>query len=173
MNLDRLPGMRKYFMKWKYFTALLSEKNLDYHCCSSLLIFNDVNVQVIKKVLQGSVLVQQVMYHVDQSLAFAMRRKGADALTAWERAMAVYYGADVDCAVFGNGQSRGIEFGTLKEGMAETNYLVGEEFGEGKQQLVFLAFRNWTNEGNRQYGRYASGLPFLQTRTRDLFSVRK
>lgn len=90
--------------------------------------------------LQSSVLLQGLTHHLGDALSLTRRREFDEALAAWERAMAVYYGEDVDCALFGNAQSRGIEFGTLKEGMAETNYEVGELFGEGGPCIVFLQY---------------------------------
>lgn len=90
-----------------------------------------VFLQVIKKTLQGGVLVQQMAYHLEEAINKASNGNKGGALTSWDKAMAVFYGSDVDCAVFGNGQSRGIEFATLRMGVGLANYLIAEEFGKG------------------------------------------
>ena len=48
-----------------------------------------------------------------------------------ERAMANFFGLESDCAIFGNGQARGIEFGTMRDGVSAANYDLVESFADG------------------------------------------
>lgn len=91
--------------------------------------------QMIKKMLQSSVLVQQMFHHLDSAKLKAESGNLASALKSWDKAMSVYYGADVDCSPFGNGQARGIEFGLMSDGISMTNSAVHSAFLEGAEAL--------------------------------------
>lgn len=92
-------------------------------------------VQVIKKVLQGTVLTQEMLWHLETAISKANDGDFDGALESMEKAMAAFYGVDVDCAPFGNGQARGIEFATTTRGVGLANYKISEAFYEGGQAL--------------------------------------
>jgi len=92
-------------------------------------------VQAVKKLLQASVLVQQFFYHLDSALAKITANNAAGALNSLDRAMAVYYGGDIQCSPFGNGQARGIEFGTVADGVSTTNTKVHAAIKEAGDAL--------------------------------------
>jgi len=93
-------------------------------------------VQMVKKLLQSSVLVQQTYYHMDSAMSSAEEGDGEAALVSWDKAMAAYYGDNVNCSPFGNAQSRGIEFATISEGVSESNKAVHTQFGTGATALA-------------------------------------
>lgn len=92
-------------------------------------------VQMIKKLLQSSVLVQQVFFHIDSALDKAESNNPRGALVSWDKGMATYYGAEEQCSPFGNGQARGIEFDTMRDGVAMTNSAVHGAFLRGGEAL--------------------------------------
>lgn len=53
------------------------------------------------------------------------------ALNYWELALANYYGRDSRCSIYANGQSRGIDFGTMEQGVSATNEQIAKAFGAG------------------------------------------
>lgn len=92
-------------------------------------------VQVVKKLLQSSVLVQQFFFHLDSALAKITANNAAGAISSLDKAMAVYYGGDIQCSPFGNGQARGIEFGTVADGVSATNAKVHAAIKEAGEAL--------------------------------------
>lgn len=92
-------------------------------------------VQVVKKMLQASVLVQQFFFHIDSALAKITANNAEGALNSLDKAMAVYYGGDIQCSPFGNGQARGIEFGTIANGVSDTNARVHAAIKEAGEAL--------------------------------------
>lgn len=54
------------------------------------------------------------------------------ALEHLEKAMADFFGLESECAIFGNGQARGVEFDTMDEGVSAANYDIVESFASGK-----------------------------------------
>lgn len=92
-------------------------------------------VQMIKKMLQSSVLVQRVFFHIDSAIAKAESNNPRGALISWDKGMAAYYGAEEQCSPFGNGQARGIEFDTMSDGIAMSNSAVHEAFLRGGEAL--------------------------------------
>jgi len=92
--------------------------------------------QVIEKLLVSDLLVQRVYFHIDSAVIFARNGNAADALFQWNTGLAAYYGADVDCAPFGNSQSRGVEFATIStDGISWTNDNILDSFQKGGEAL--------------------------------------
>ncbi|GMH37972.1 hypothetical protein BSKO_05856 [Bryopsis sp. KO-2023] len=92
-------------------------------------------VQIIKKVLQGTVLTQEMLYHAESALSSYEDGDAEEALISWEKGMAAFYGEDVDCAPFGNGQARGIEFGLTMKGVGNAAYNIAATFGAGAEAI--------------------------------------
>lgn len=87
-------------------------------------------VETIKKILISAALGHRMFTNTERSMAAAEEGTRRDAIEFLERAMANHFGLDSECAIFGNGQARGIEFGTMNEGVAQANYDLVESFGD-------------------------------------------
>lgn len=92
--------------------------------------------QVINKLVQGSILVQRALWHLDKAVTKYEAGNSGSAVVDWDRAMAAYYGVDTSCAPFGTAQSRGIEFGTISEGVSDTNRAIHDQFFQGFATLT-------------------------------------
>lgn len=92
-------------------------------------------VQVVKKLLQGTVLNQHAIYHLEKAILELEEPDAEEAVFQWDLAMAAFFGADVDCAGFGNGVARGIEFGTTIGALAGTNVKIGQQFKTGREAI--------------------------------------
>lgn len=95
-------------------------------------------VQAIKKLLQSSVLVQRFFYDIDSAVAKTEANNPEGALNSLDRAMAVFYGGDISCSPFGNGQARGIEFGTISDGVSKANKEVHAAVKAGADALMAM-----------------------------------
>lgn len=92
-------------------------------------------VQVAKKVLQGSVLNQHAIYHIERACIELREEDSKEAEEQWSRGMGAFYGADSDCAGFGNGVARGEEFGTCDGALAGTIVNIADAFKTGGDSI--------------------------------------
>lgn len=99
---------------------------------------NVKRVQAIKKLLQASVLVQRFFYHIDSAVSKTEANNPEGALISLNRAMATFYGGNIDCSPFGNGQARGIEFGTIEDGVSKANMEVHASVKAGAEALMAM-----------------------------------